>query len=298
MPITISGSTGIAGVDGSAATPAVQGTDANTGVVFPAADTVSISTGGSERMRVDSSGNVEIGTSTNSVYDNVASARPLVVQSSSSATTVGSSTNSITICNSDTTTNNVSQINFAAITGASANQYSSAWIAAIHGARVNGQYPAGQLVFATSTSTNNAPSEKMRIDSVGRVTMPYQPIFMGYPTTDYSGGGMPTGVIAFTVTYNNGSYYSTGTSRFTAPVAGWYRITWGGLQLPNTVTSLQVNGSDVNNGNHFAGSQPNYTTVTQTAIRYLNANDYLTIRGWNGGGYYAAWYLWTVDLIA
>jgi hypothetical protein len=63
MPITINGTTGIAGVDGSAATPSVQGADANTGMFFPAADTVAVATGGSERLRVDSSGNVGIGTS-------------------------------------------------------------------------------------------------------------------------------------------------------------------------------------------------------------------------------------------
>ena len=61
MPVTINGTTGIAGPDGSASTPAVQGTDSNTGLFFPAADTVAITTGGTQRVTVDSSGNVGIG---------------------------------------------------------------------------------------------------------------------------------------------------------------------------------------------------------------------------------------------
>ena len=64
MPITISGSTGIAGVDGSASTPAVQGTDTNTGIAFPAADTIAYSTSGAERVRITSSGLVGINTTT------------------------------------------------------------------------------------------------------------------------------------------------------------------------------------------------------------------------------------------
>jgi hypothetical protein len=48
---------------GSAAAPTFTATgDLNTGIFFPAADTIGMSTGGSERVRVDSSGNVGIGT--------------------------------------------------------------------------------------------------------------------------------------------------------------------------------------------------------------------------------------------
>jgi hypothetical protein len=63
MTITINGTTGIAGVDGSAGTPAVQGADTNTGIFFPAADTIAFAEGGAEAMRIDSSGNVGVGTS-------------------------------------------------------------------------------------------------------------------------------------------------------------------------------------------------------------------------------------------
>jgi len=70
MTIIINGTTGISGVDGSAGTPAVQGTDTNTGIYYSAADTVDVATGGVQRGQFDSSGNFKF----NSGYGSVATA--------------------------------------------------------------------------------------------------------------------------------------------------------------------------------------------------------------------------------
>jgi hypothetical protein len=63
MALILNGSDGLSDVDGSASTPAIRGTDTNTGIFFPAADTIAFSEGGVESMRIDSAGNVGIGTS-------------------------------------------------------------------------------------------------------------------------------------------------------------------------------------------------------------------------------------------
>jgi hypothetical protein len=62
MSLILSGTTGVADVDGSAATPAIRGTDTNTGIFFPAADTIAFAEGGAESVRLDSNGNVGVGT--------------------------------------------------------------------------------------------------------------------------------------------------------------------------------------------------------------------------------------------
>jgi hypothetical protein len=142
-----------------------------------------------------------------------------------------------------------------------------------------------------------AATERMRIDSSGRLTTPSQPMFLGRPSVDYSGGGMPNAIIAFTSIHNNGSHFNAANSRFTAPVTGWYLTTWGGLQLAASVTSLMKNGVRLHQGNHYNVATPTYITMTQTAIEYLNAGDYLNVEGWNGGGYFSTWYLWSVTLL-
>jgi hypothetical protein len=60
MSLILSGTDGLSDVDGTAGTPAIRGTDANTGIFFPAADTIAFSEGGAESMRIDSAGVVSI----------------------------------------------------------------------------------------------------------------------------------------------------------------------------------------------------------------------------------------------
>jgi hypothetical protein len=80
MSLILSGTDGLSDVDGTAATPAIRGTDANTGIFFPAADTIAFAEGGVECARFDSSGNFGIGTT--------APAQTLHVKTSTSATPI------------------------------------------------------------------------------------------------------------------------------------------------------------------------------------------------------------------
>jgi hypothetical protein len=61
MSLILSGTDGLSDVDGSAATPAIRGTDSNTGIFFPAADTIAFAGGGAESARLDASGNLGLG---------------------------------------------------------------------------------------------------------------------------------------------------------------------------------------------------------------------------------------------
>jgi len=51
MSLILDGTNGLSDIDGSAATPAIRGTDANTGIFFPAADTIAFAEGGAEVAR-------------------------------------------------------------------------------------------------------------------------------------------------------------------------------------------------------------------------------------------------------
>ena len=86
--------TGVLSADGKIKFPAgtasapsfYAGTDTDTGLYFSAADEVSIATGGTQRVVVDSSGNTGIGTSSPAVTLDVESATPIIRLTDSDAT--------------------------------------------------------------------------------------------------------------------------------------------------------------------------------------------------------------------
>ena len=103
-------------------------------------------------------------------------------------------------------------------------------------------------------------TERARIDSAGRVTMPYQPAFQvrGNVTGNVTAGSK----LAFTSSANNakitfdiGSNWSDANNRFTAPVSGVYCFSFH-IYRQSATSSIcsiapRINGSEVSNGDTF-----------------------------------------------
>jgi len=186
MPITINGSTGISGVDGSAATPALQGGDTNTGIAF-GTDIILASTGGVERYRVDASGRLLVGTSSarsnysgitpNFQFENgtgnnqrsfaithndTATAGPIIFIGKSRGSTVGSNT---VVASGD----ELGQLSFNGADGTNMIQGASIR-AEVDGTPGANDMP-GRLVFSTTADGASSPTERARITNNGTLIL-------------------------------------------------------------------------------------------------------------------------------
>ena len=147
---------------GSAAAPAIVPTgDTNTGIFFPAADTIAFSEGGAEAMRIDSSGNVGIGTTSSAAKLHVysANASDKLVQFGPAGISDG---NFIT-----TAKNGVSGSTSGTPQFSLGMDYSTTYtdLAALKFARGGGAQ--GNILFFTGNAANGA--ERLRIDVNGNV---------------------------------------------------------------------------------------------------------------------------------
>jgi hypothetical protein len=136
----------------------------------------------------------------------------------------------------------------------------------------------GYIRFATSPAGSTTPADRMRIDSAGRVTMPYQPSF--HVTSNSS---VPlTGSLNFNVNIHNvGNHFSGGV--FTAPIAGLYQFNFYGFSGANganatpsgsySVATLVKNGNSVMSTYAQFFSTAYYAPMGFSGAILLSAND-------------------------
>jgi hypothetical protein len=229
-PATIAGTTGtFSGVVGHAAGTALlpsitQSADLNTGVWFPAADTVAVSTAGTERLRIESSGNVvfnENGVDADFRVESDTNTNALFVQGSDGFVGIGvasplaplhiaaSSAGSIKLDNK----NLGSPANFPSYT--TKGSYLNSWL---HGTGA-GPYPyyadivaagdsswGGRIRFLTNPNSSATGVERMRIDENGNVTINTGNLVIGT-----SGNGIDFSATAGTGTSELFDDYEEGT---------------------------------------------------------------------------------------
>ena len=136
-----------------------------------------------------------------------------------------------------------------------------------------GSYGASQnLTFHTVNA------ERMRIDSSGRVTMPYQPSF----AATRSQGSVSNAVYVYPNVYHNtGSHYNSSNGRFTAPVSGSYFIATNHMSENNNTynnSSYDIRVNSVNVQIVYSSNGGNvHHRWSWAGVIYLNQNDYVDV---------------------
>ena len=149
--------------------------DSDTKINFPAADTVSVETGGSERLRIASDGAVTFNTSSGDDAflvkgDSFTAVRIVAARDSASDHAMFQMLGSRGTNASPTIIQSGDALGTLSARGYDGNSYasSSSINFAIDGTPGDGDMP-GRITFSTSADGSESPAERMRIDSSGKV---------------------------------------------------------------------------------------------------------------------------------
>ena len=127
-------------------------------------------------------------------------------------------------------------------------------------------------------------TERMRIDSAGRVTMPYQPAFVAVLDGTNQSVGIGNYPCSNALT-NIGGHYNTSTYRFTTPVSGLYHFVGGAYFNSGAIhprVGIRINGAGTNGimSQNYFDRNDNHLKISW--IRYLSAGDYVEMYNDNG----------------
>ena len=165
----------------------------------------------------------------------------------------------------------------------SGSQYAAVWYDNSINVLVNHAASGKGYVVQTGGST-----DRLVIDSSGRVTMPYQPAFMAYGSGTYTNRG--TGAIEYsTAVFNQGNHYSTSTYTFTAPVSGVYHFSAGAIAHASFTAAGGI--FIEKNSTHYLKDYQETGSRSRTVSGTINcaANDAIKVRiesSGSGGDYY------------
>ncbi len=227
--------------------------DTNTSLRFPSADTITAETGGTERIRIGSTGLVSIGDNTN------ADSQLTITQAQGDCIRLRTSSTNNTfkygIIKQEPYNNNA--LGLQIIGGKSDSGYSEISI----GGGIDGGYAATQIDFYTGSSTTTATGTKrVRIDSSGRLLIGTTTT---YPSNQmlYVKGGSPSTVYDGQV-YLEGSETSgainTGGTLLFGGHDGANARTWGAIR------TLKEDGTSGNYGSYMAFlTRPNGSAPTE-----------------------------------
>jgi hypothetical protein len=146
-----------------------------------------------------------------------------------------------------------------------------------NGTNWTGRYTASAIgKSALQYYNGSAWVDGLQLDSIGRINIPYQPMFSGYRNTSPSTVSAGSVIIHNVVLTDIGSCYNQSTGRFTCPVAGKYMV-YIGAHGENTAplrNGVRKNGTIVVE-EYSSGPTGHYGMVGRMAILTCAAGDYL-----------------------
>ena len=153
----------------------------------------------------------------------------------------------------------------------------------------------GKVTLITSPSSTSTQYEGLSQNENGIVTIPHQPAFRSYTTSDNNSNGVVSGIWKTGADdkrkFDNNDDFNESNGRFTAPVDGVYQISvaWDELHSSATIIDVQINGGGgaldlYSTEQRSAGS--GWNSWFTSSIAKLASGDYVTINLRNTSGTY------------